>query len=328
MESALRRHGIVLGLAALSCIGCAEPAPPVAAPMQAAISHPEIARAREQGSLETYRAADGQELAYVAYRSPDLPTDTAIVQLPGLESHAGWFARAALRLRDLGYHVYSLDRRGTGLNREHRNLVSGDAASADILVGDLAAFIEPLRSHYERVFLIGVSWGVKPALAYALAYPDDIDGLILVTPEPAPPLADDTATRARLAVASLLEQPATVEIGTAPEMLSTDPASLAFMRNDPLRLRSVTPDFIKASRELDERIRVAASARRTPTLLYLSRLEPIADDSTRSELMQAQAPLDILIHDRSTRVLELDTPDQLATDIDRWLQTRRGAMGP
>ena len=100
----------------------------------------------------------------------------------GIESHAGWFAIAAAELRRRGFDVYCLDRRGSGLNRANRGFVSGHVDAYETLLADIDAFVRPLRPRYDHVFLVGLSWGGKLALAYGLSHPETVDGLVLITP--------------------------------------------------------------------------------------------------------------------------------------------------
>ena len=95
---------------------------------------------------------------------------------------AGWFAIAATGLRRRGFDVYCLDRRGSGLNRENREYVSGHVDDYETLLADIDAFIQGLRGRHDQVFLVGLSWGGKLALAYGLSHPTAIDGLVLITP--------------------------------------------------------------------------------------------------------------------------------------------------
>ncbi len=109
------------------------------------------------GELGEYRGSDGASLAYVSYTQTG--ADTALVYLHGIESHAGWFALAADALRNRGFDVYCLDRRGSGLIRENRGLPSGHADDYTTLLADIRAFITPLHGRYDEVFLVGLSFG-------------------------------------------------------------------------------------------------------------------------------------------------------------------------
>src|SRR5262245_61748687 len=95
----------------------------------------------------------------------------------GIESHGGWFLPAAHLLRAAGCATYLLDRRGSGLNRDH---APGDTPSAGVLLEDLRRFRRHLG--HPDLHLVGLSWGGKLATAAAIDDPQGIRSLILITP--------------------------------------------------------------------------------------------------------------------------------------------------
>ncbi len=130
---------------------------------------------------QEYLASHGDRLGYIAHR-PRKGNGTALVYLHGISSHAGWFDEAGDRLCALGYTVYCLDRRGSGINRENRGFPSGYIESYEEVFADIHDFVVPLRRRFRHVYLIGLSWGGKLALAYALRHQNVCDGLVLITP--------------------------------------------------------------------------------------------------------------------------------------------------
>ena len=75
-----------------------------------------------------------------------------------------------------GYKFVFLEQRGTGRSRP--NQMSEKTMTLKLLVEDL----EALRSHLQvkRLILAGHSWGAMLAMAYAAAYPNRIDLMILI----------------------------------------------------------------------------------------------------------------------------------------------------
>ena len=140
-------------------------------------SNPETSRTQE-----VFNSFDGSSLAYIKHTNVKREAGTALVYLHGIESHAGWFDKAADLLAQRGYDIYCLDRRGSGLNRENRGYISGHIDSYDIFFKDINHFVKPLHKRYESVYLVGLSWGGKLAFGYALSKPETVDGLILITP--------------------------------------------------------------------------------------------------------------------------------------------------
>ena len=284
---------------------------------------PQLAAAQADGAIATYRAPDGRELAYRAYRAGATPAATAVVYLHGIESHGVWFALAAERLRRRGYDVFLLDRRGSGLNRENRGFVSGDAGSDAELLGDVGAFLAPLHRDYRRVALVGLSWGGKLALAETLTAPRSVDALILVTPGLVPAVGYGALEQARIASAALVRPEAAFRTPIEPGMFTTTPAWLAFIRDDPLRLRYVTARFLMATRGLDRTIARGAAERRTPALLVLAGRDRIIDNEG-ARLLMARGPGDLTIvtYPDQTHSVQLDDVDRLAADVTAWLEGR------
>lgn len=105
----------------------------------------------------------------------------------------------------------------------------GDPAdvSLDLLVED----IEALRAELglERIHLLGHSWGAGLAARYALAHPDRLSTLILVSPTPP---SFDLAEREAEARTRSLEAADTAgmgALGSSPEMAARDPTTIERM---------------------------------------------------------------------------------------------------
>jgi alpha-beta hydrolase superfamily lysophospholipase len=284
---------------------------------------PQLAAAQADGVIASYRAPDGRELAYRAYRAGAMPAATAMVYLHGIESHGVWLALAAERLRQRDYDVFLLDRRGSGLNRENRGFISGDAGSDAQLLGDVEAFLAKANRDYRRVVLVGLSWGGKLALAQSLNDPRSVDALILITPGLVPAVGYSALEQAQIASASLVRPEAAFRTPIEPEMFTTTPIWLAFIRNDPLRLRYVTARFLMATRGLDRMIARRAAERRTPALLVLAGRDRIVDNEG-ARLLMARGPGDLTIvtYPDETHSVQLDSVDRLVADMTAWLERR------
>ena len=318
------RHGghAFAGCLFLVLAACASVAPLTVDPASVPVDPPELAAARDAGRIATYAAPDGQTLAYRAYRAGPA-ADTALVYIHGIESHGVWFALAADGLRRKGYDVFLLDRRGSGLNRENRGLVSGDATGTDQLLGDLDAFLQDLDGRYRRVVLVGLSWGGKLALAEALTGAKKPDGLILITPGLVPSVGYGPFETAQIATAALAQPQAAFRTPIEPEMFTTTPVWLAFIKDDPLRLRTVTARFLMATRGLDRINARAAADRQTPSLLVLAGQDRIVDNAG-ARLLMARGPGDlaILTYPDETHSVQLDDVDRLVADMSAWLEGR------
>ena len=277
------------------------------------------------GELGEYAGSDGAPLAYLSYMQGG--ADTALVYLHGIESHAGWFALAAEALRDQGFDVYCLDRRGSGLNRENRGFPSGYVDDYGTLLADIRAFIAPLRDRYRRVFLVGLSWGGKLALSYGLTYPQDVDGLVLITPGLRARVDVSLANKLKIALLSPLNPAARVPTPIEPEMFTTTPVYLDYIRRDPLRLHSATVRFFWQSRRLDKYVDRHIAGNRLPVQLFLAGQDRIIDnDGVLEVLQQGRAPgLDVLRYEDQTHSIQLDAPQRLVDDMMHWLRGHSGS---
>ncbi len=272
------------------------------------------------GELGQYAGSDGASLAYVSYTQPGAAT--ALVYLHGIESHAGWFALAADALRTRGFDVYCLDRRGSGLNRENRGFLSGYVDDYGTLLEDIRAFIAPLRERYQRVFLVGLSWGGKLALGYGLTHPQDLDGLVLITPGLRAKVDVSFPNKLKIALLSPLNPGARVPVPIQPEMFTTTPLYLDYIRDDPLRLTSATVRFFWQSHRLDAYVDRNIADNRLPVQLFLAAEDTIIDNDGVLELLrQGQEPgLDVLRYEDQTHSIQLDAPQRLVDDMTDWIK--------
>ena len=72
------------------------------------------------------------------------------------------------------FHVVLFDQRGCGQSRPYASL---DDNSTDMLIDDIEVLRQSLD--IDKFILFGGSWGSTLALAYAIAYPEHVSGLIL-----------------------------------------------------------------------------------------------------------------------------------------------------
>ena len=303
--------------------GCAaSPPAPIDQTIEVA-QHP--APGGEPGRVETYAGRDGRRLAEVAYSQPG--SRVALVYLHGIESHAGWFALAATGLRRRGFDVYCLDRRGSGLNRENRGFVSGHVDDYETLLADIDAFIQGLRGRHDQVFLVGLSWGGKLALAYGLSHPTAIDGLVLITPGLSAKVDVSGFEKLKIALLTSINPTARVHVPIKPEMFTTTPIYLDYIRNDPLRLTSATVRFFWQSRRLDQFIGENIGGNRLPVQLFLAGKDPIIDNAGVLDLLKqgTESSLEVVEYEEQTHSVQLDASERLVRSMGEWLKRRKPA---
>lgn len=272
------------------------------------------------GTVDVYEASDCAALGYVRYEKPG--AKTALVYLHGIESHSGWFAQAATLLRDRGYDVYCLDRRGSGINRENRGFVSGHVDSHKTLIADLKAFLPPLRNRYESVFLLGVSWGGKLALGYGLTHPEDIRGLVLITPGIRALVDVSLFIKLKILLFSQTQPLESIAIPIKTEMFTTAPKNLAFIVKDPLRLKYATARFFFESHRFDGYIDSLIASLQLPVQLFLAGGDTLIDnEGVRGVLEQGgHDKLEIVTYEDQTHSIQLDAADRMVQDMVKWLR--------
>ncbi|MGH7795177.1 MAG: alpha/beta fold hydrolase [Candidatus Binatia bacterium] len=317
-QQIVNRHLWLLPLIVVLVYGCSPTRPQPVEPGIAGDQY--VADASLAGSDDVYATSDGAALGYVKYNKPG--SKTALIYLHGIESHSGWFAKAATLLRDRGYDVYCLDRRGSGINRENRGFVSGHVDSYEILLDDVREFIQPLRNRYDSVFLMGVSWGGKLALGYGLTYPEDVRGLVLITPGLRALVDVSLLTKLRILIFSWLQPTEPIAIPITSEMFTTTPQYLDYINQDPLRLKYATAKFLTESRRLDGYIDDLITDLRLPVQLFLAGGDRLIDNEGVRRVLQqpAENKLEILMYEDQTHSIQLDAPERLVQDIIGWLK--------
>jgi alpha-beta hydrolase superfamily lysophospholipase len=317
-RASVEKHVWLLLLIVFLGYGCSSTRPP---PVEAGPAGTQyVPDSSFAGIDDVYTGIDGAALGYVRYDNPG--AKTALVYLHGIESHSGWFAKAATLLRDQGYAVYCLDRRGSGINRENRGFVSGHVDSYKTLLTDLRAFIQPLRSRYDSVFLLGVSWGGKLALGYGLTHPEDLRGLVLITPG-IRALVDVTLfTKVKIMLFSRTQPLEPIAIPIPTEMFTTTPRNLEFIQRDPLRLKYATAGFFWQSHRFDGYIDSLVSSLRVPVQLFLAGRDTLIDnEGVRSVLERGgKDKLEIITYEDQTHSIQLDAAERMVADVVEWLR--------
>jgi len=311
-------------LLVFSFAGCSE-APDVSV----SVSKPEDrllppGASRDAAVEKQFTTFDGATLGYMSYRAPG--AKTALVYLHGIESHGGWFSLAAARLRDLGYDVFCLDRRGSGINRENRGFPSGHVDSHRTLLADVGEFVKPLKKRYDAVFLLGLSWGGKLALGYTLDRPEDVRGLILITPGLKSRVDVSTLDKLKIVAFTAIRPTAPIATPIEPEMFTTTPQYLDYIRSDPLRLRYASARFFFETVRLDWHNERMIADNRTPILVFFAENDRIIDNQAVRAFLDQGGPdkLDIIDYEGQTHSIQFDAVDRMVGDMHRWIGEQQG----
>jgi acylglycerol lipase len=218
------------------------------------------------------------------------PSDGQVTKMPvlyihGIQSHSGWFFGSAMQMAANGSEVYQVTRRGSGDNM----CAKGHAHSVKQLMQDVSAAIDFIceRSGCDKIHLMGVSWGGKLAVGYALQMNDDrLASLTCIAPGLFPKV--DVPLRMKLAIAaSLFVHPQkTFAIPlNEPELFTDNPAMREFLHADPLRLHKATAKFLFVSKMLDKQLQRSGKIK-ISTQLILSSNDKIIDNHPTREFFE------------------------------------------
>ena len=197
------------------------------------------------------------------------------------------------------------------------------ADTYETLLADIDSFVAPLRNYYDQVFLVGLSWGGKLALAYGLSHPQAIDGLVLITPGLRAEVDVSLPSKLKIGLLSPFNPTARVATPIEPEMFTTTPLYLDYIRDDPLRLTSATVRFFWQSHRLDKLVDNNIADNRLPVQLFLAGNDTIIDnEGVLKVLEQGREPgLDVLSYDDQTHSIQLDAVPRLVNDMTEWINS-------
>ncbi len=283
--------------------------------MRAPLTPPEI---------RCWHVSDGYELRGRVWAPAQPGTLMAVLYLHGIQSHGGWFEWSASCLAQAGVPVLLADRRGSGLNGAAR----GDAPAAERWLDDLDELADWAGREWQvqRFAVVGVSWGGKLAVAWALRRPERVARLLLIAPGLFP--AVDVGLRVRLRIgAALLTHPERefpIPLND-PALFTDDPAGRAFIAADPLKLTRATARFLYESARLDRALRRAAPrSLQTDTTLVLAGRDRIIRNARTTTWLRQVVVQPITVHDFPAAAHTLEFESDLVgfgEVLRRWAQT-------
>ena len=217
--------------------------------------------------------------------------------------------------------MYFLDRRGAGLNTAHR----GDTPNFRRLIDDVAEFVQSLRADrgWLPVFVCGISWGGKLAVALPYRKPNLVDGLVLLCPGLVPKVAPPLPQRARIAVARVFRPWKFFPVPlNEPDLFTAAPEWRAFIDTEPHGLRLATSRFLFSSFSLDIYLKRAAKRVPVPTLLALAEHDRIIDNArTAAFVGRFPGPAETVTYPGAHHTLEFERADHpWVGDVVRWVE--------
>lgn len=274
---------------------------------------------------QTYSSSDGYCCRYRRYPAQGTPRGE-VVCLHGIQSHAGWYEYSCQRLAEAGYTVSFLDRRGSGRNEQAR----GDAPGFRRLLADIAEFLQPLRqrSPAQPLVLLAISWGGKLAVGLQRRYPGLNSALALLCPGFFARVQPTLGQKLGILWSRIVRPTRLFPIPlNDPELFTSNPRWLEFLRQDPLALHQATARLLLESRRLDFYLRLAAPYVRVPTLLMLAGQDRIVDNQRIRRLAaRFPGPCTILDYPEAHHTLEFEPrPEVFVGDLIDWLQRLPGS---
>lgn len=203
----------------------------------------------------------------------DESASDVIVYLSGMQSHSQWFNETGDYFASMGFNVYALDRRGSGLSWGRR----GHIHTAFQWISDMAQFIGFVRQQNpgKPLHLMSNSFGARLTMAYAIAFPEQVDSLILIAPgtHMQVSLPPEQMVKTLFHVRKYFPTP------LQDELFTSDPERLDFMAQDELGLRQVTANLYKMGEFLNTGNLMTPRLQRLtmPVLVLLSQQDKILD---------------------------------------------------
>lgn len=277
-------------------------------------------------TLLEHQAGDGYCWKYRRYDLNGAPRGI-VVFIHGIQSHAGWYEYSCTQLAQAGYQVFFLDRRGSGMN----SLERGDAPSFRRLLDDIAEFLTALprtapRGHTLgrlKVFLAGISWGGKLAVALERRHPGLVDGLILMCPGIFAKVRTTLWQRISILFMRLFRPRKKYAIPlNDPAFFTASPRWQQFLCDDPLRLHQATARLLIESVRLDGYLRFTPKYVHVPVLLLLASEDRIIrNDWTRDYVNKFATPhREIIEYAAAHHTLEFEPePERFIGDLRAWL---------
>ncbi|MAT15782.1 MAG: alpha/beta hydrolase [Planctomyces sp.] len=279
---------------------------------------------------DRFTTSDGYRHFYRHWPAAGTPRGV-ILALHGIQSHSGWYGYSSQRLAAAGYHVYFLDRRGSGQNFRSR----GDARHQDRLVNDVVDFARELRYQHPELplTLLGLSWGGKLAAVTASRYSSLFNRLILLYPGLRAFVRANWWQRCQLRLAEWLEvTKKKVPIPLSePALFTNEPDARVFIRQDPFLLEEATSGFMIANRHLDLSTHAPgfASKLTMPSILMLAGQDRIIDNGETQELFRTfpNPRNELRVYLQAAHTLEFEpNRETIFSDLVDWLERTDGHL--
>ncbi|QQR80115.1 MAG: lysophospholipase [Deltaproteobacteria bacterium] len=163
---------------------------------------------------------------------------TVLIFIHGMAEHSGRYQYPVEYFTSKGYIVYAMDLRGHGKSHGRRAY----AESMEELVEDARTFVNHVKSceGNKKFFLVGHSFGGQIVLNYTSHYPDDVDGVLVSSPNLRLKLPVHFLKRVMAPVLSRVFPRLALGNDLDPSLVSHDPHVVKNYDKDPHVLRKIT----------------------------------------------------------------------------------------
>jgi len=200
------------------------------------------------------------------FYSAVVPENTRAVLLivHGLSEHGGRYSKLQQELSEADFAVWAYDQRGFGKSTGRRTY----AAHYTHFLNDLKEMIAVVRNAHPNLplILIGHSFGGLVVSAFCIAFPKQVDGVVLSAPAydffPLPSILHFVGI-----VLTRFFPTMRIQYPSDPKKLSHDPEIAIAFRSDPLTQSSGTPGFYHALLEMNELVKRQADQISLPVLI-------------------------------------------------------------
>jgi alpha-beta hydrolase superfamily lysophospholipase len=132
-------------------------------------------------------------------------------------------------------------------------------------------------------------------------------------------------TKIAIAVSNLMQPQRQFKLPIEPEMFTTEPFYLDYIKADPLRNSTASASFLMNSRGMDNYLADHIQSSKAPILLFLAGQDRIIDnEAVLVMIKQAQAdPLKVVNYPEQTHSIQFDNTEKMVAEIDHWIQSRQ-----
>jgi acylglycerol lipase len=252
-----------------------------------------VADPASAGTIRFFTVSDGYRIAYRQWMADSANRRGCFVLYHGIQSHSGWYTRLGISLAQAGYDAIFPDRRGSGLNELHR----GHAPHPDRLLSDVWQPLSELRRNRPEplgpLFIAGLSWGAKIALASYLKWQLQLEsefgyrGLALLYPGLVPRIKPNPIQLIALnglGAAGISHRPISIPLSD-PALFTSMPQWQNWIARDPLALHQVTSGFLLSGMALDRTIRTQIGGLSGPVCVHLATRDAIIDNASTRNLL-------------------------------------------